>query len=108
MVHLRPFNTIRSKLVYSKDKVHKNERAGMVYKIKCSDCDKEYIGGTERCLKKCLTEHHRITSPVGHHIDYNKHSFQQSEVSILHQEMGWFRRGAAESFHICKKKPALN
>ena len=32
-------NTIRSCLVHPKDKVTKDEQAGVVYQIQCSDCD---------------------------------------------------------------------
>ncbi len=43
MVHRRPFNTIRIKSVHPRGKVTKDKQAGVVYIIKCSDCDKEYI-----------------------------------------------------------------
>lgn len=107
-VHHRPFNTIRSHLVHPKDKVPKDERTGVVYQIQCGDCDATYVGETERSLRKRVSEHHRSSSPVGEHLQHRKHSFSDQEVSVLHQEADWFRRGVAESIHITQEEPALN
>ena len=107
-VHLKPFNTLRSHLVHPKDKVPLEERAGLVYYIKCGDCSASYVGETERKLHKRIKEHRRTTSPVGHHLEYNKHSFQKDNVKVLHQETNWFRRGVAEAIHIEKERPILN
>ena len=107
-VHLRPFNTIRGHLVHPKDKIDKEEQAGVVYKINCGSCEASYVGETERRLKKRITEHHRESSPVGHHERYNKHSFDQSDVSILHCESDSFKRVVAEAIHIEEEQPTLN
>ncbi len=107
-VHLRPYNSIRSRLVHPKDKVTNNEKAGLVYHIKCGDCDATYVGETERNLRKRIAEHHRPSSPIGSHMDQNQHTFQQEEVSVLHQEPDWFRRGVAEAIHIAMENPVLN
>ena len=107
-VHLRPYNTIRSRLVHPKDKITKEEKAGLVYHVKCGDCDATYVGETERNLKKRINEHHRSSSPIGQHMDQRRHSFSSEGVSILHQETDWFRRGVAESIHIAMEDPVLN
>ena len=107
-VHHRPYNTIRSRLVHPKDKVNKVDRAGVVYHIQCSDCNVTYVGETERVLKKRLTEHHKPSSPVGEHIMSHQHTFSNDDVSILHQDSDWFRRGVAEAIHITTEQPALN
>ena len=107
-VHLRPFNTIRSSLVHPKDKVPKEDKAGLVYQVKCGDCSATYVGETERKLKQRITEHHKSSSPIGHHLQWNQHSFSNSDVSILHQENDWFRRGVAEAIHIEQEGPILN
>ena len=107
-VHLRPYNSIRSRLVHPKDKITKDEKAGLVYHIKCGGCDASYVGETERNLKKRVSEHHRSSSPVGAHMERNQHSFSKEEVSVLHQEPDWFRRGVAESIHIAMRQPVLN
>ena len=109
-VHLRPFNTIREHLVHPKDKLAKEDQAGVVYKISCGSgsCEASYVGETERKLSKRVSEHHRESSPVGHHERFNQHKFNQSDVSILHRESDWFRRGVAEAIHIEEEQPTLN
>ena len=107
-VHLRPYNTIRSRLVHPKDKITNEEKAGVVYHIKCGDCDATYVGETERRLNKRIKEHHRDSSPVGHHLKDRKHSISERSISVLHQESDWFRRGVAEAIHILQDDPPLN
>ena len=107
-VHMKPSNTIRSRLVRPKDKVDKMEQSGCVYQIKCDDCDSNYVGETSRRLSERISEHHRSSSPVGHHVQYNKHSFSSDSVSILHKEQDWFRRGVAEALKIEEQSPNLN
>ena len=62
---------IRSRLVHPKDKVSKDERAGVVYQIQCSDCDAAYVGETERSLHIHLTAQPQLLDPpVGHHLNH--------------------------------------
>ena len=42
-----------------KDKVEKQKKVGVVYKIPCSQCEKVYIGETGRQLGTRITEHRR-------------------------------------------------
>ena len=107
-VHLRPYNRLRDKLVHPKDKVSNEEKTGVVYHIKCGDCDYAYVGETERRLSKRIKEHHRSSSPVGHHLIHRKHSISEQDISVLHQESDWFRRGVAEAIHIAQEDPVLN
>ena len=46
----KPFNMIRSLFVNPKDKTKKEKQFGVVHSVRCSDCDKEYIGETSRIL----------------------------------------------------------
>ena len=80
----------------------------MVYKIACDGCDASYVGETERKLSTRFKEHHRSSSPVGHHVEFNKHSVSDASVSVLHKESDWFRRGVAEAIHIDQHSPILN
>ena len=76
-VHLRPHNTIRGSLVHPKDKVNKEEKAGVVYHIKCSDCNSNYVGETERRLCKRIKEHRQDSSPIAQHTVEHNHSFSE-------------------------------
>ena len=107
-VHLRPTNTIRSRLVHPKDKLGTLEQAGVVYKIACNDCTSTYVGETERRLRARVSEHHRASSPVGHHTSFHNHNIDENSVTVLHKESDWFRRGVAEAIHIVKEGPILN
>ena len=90
-VHMKPYNSIRSRLVHPKDKIPMEEKAGLVYMIQCGDCNAKYLGETERKLNKRIKEHHKPSSPVGHHIQYNDHNFEKDNVKVLQLESaeGW-------------------
>ena len=107
-VHTRPTNTIRSILVAPKDKTDKLDQAGVVYQIGCQNCPAHYVGETERQLSKRVKEHQRPSSPVQHHMEYNKHSFDPNEIRILDHDSNWVSRGIREAIHISRTQPPLN
>ena len=82
------------------------ELCGVVYHLECADCDHQYIGETERPLKKRLAEHQRDSSPVGHHLSYTGHRL--SEEKVLDRDSRWFQRGVREVIHIRNRSPSLN
>ena len=43
---VKPQTTLRQVLVHPEDKVEKQKKAGVVYKIPCSQCEKVYSGET--------------------------------------------------------------
>ena len=107
-VHMKPTNTIRSRLVHPKDKIPKDQKCGVVYHVECADCNNSYVGETARSLKSRLKEHRQPPSHVGQHLKEAKHHFEEQEVAVLHQEANWFKRGVAEAFHIEQQRPTLN
>ena len=107
-VHFRPTNTLRSKLVHPIDNTDPLEKSGVVYKILCKDCPEKYVGETERKLNAMFKEHHRSSSPVGHHMEYRRHSTDEESISVLTQEADCFRRGVTEAIHIQREAPTLN
>jgi len=56
---MKPHTTIRNLLVHPKDKVNTEETAECVYRIPCKNCQKVYIGETERSLGVCTKEHRK-------------------------------------------------
>ena len=58
-VVFRPLRTLRQMLVRLKDPLPVDERKGVVYSFPCVECRSMYIGQTGRCLKQCVSEHHR-------------------------------------------------
>ena len=53
----KPITTLRRLLTNVKDKDKPEDRQGVVYKIKCCDCQASYIGESGRNLSTRLTEH---------------------------------------------------
>ena len=107
-VHIRPTNTVRSILVAPKDKTKTLDKAGVVYQIRCQDCPAHYVGETERQLGRRVKEHQRPSSPVHHHMNYNKHSFDPQEVTVMDHDTNWLARGIREAIHITRTNPPLN
>ena len=107
-VHSKPSNTIRSQLVTPKDKTSKLDKAGIIYRIDCQDCNQHYVGETERPLQKRLTEHKKDSSPVGAHLHAEQHQFSADNVNILDRENKWFQRGVKEAIYIAATNPPLN
>ena len=78
--------------------------------MQCGECDSHYVGETERQLKIRVNEHQkRKSSHVFQHLKQHEHTFSSTEdVSVLHTESDWFKRGVAESIHILRKRPTIN
>ena len=95
-------------MVAPKDKTDKLDKSGVVYKIDCQDCDQNYVGETERNLRKRMTEHKRESSPVGAHLHSHHHSFEADNISVLDRDSRWFQRGVKEAIHIAATSPTLN
>ena len=43
-VHIRPYNTMRGRLVHPKDKLALLDQSGGVYQISCNNCPSTYVG----------------------------------------------------------------
>ncbi len=55
--YFKPSNTINQLLVWSKDKILKEQVVEPVHHIPCGTCKVSYIGETERSLKSRFIEH---------------------------------------------------
>ena len=47
-VAMKPYKTLKTVLVHTKDKQEKEDLTECVYKVPCANCDKTYIGETGR------------------------------------------------------------
>jgi len=90
-VHVKPHNTICSKVVALKDKTDRSEKTRVAYIIKCQDCEAKYVGETKRRLRKKIQEHNHAPSSVRDHMRSEGHSFDSDKVKVLHQDGNWFR-----------------
>ena len=59
-----------SYFISNKDKIPDFSSSNLVYQITCPGCNKSYIGKTDRCLHKCLSEYatQHTTSAVAQHL----------------------------------------
>ncbi|XP_072018528.1 uncharacterized protein [Amphiura filiformis] len=92
-VHVKPANTVRSTLVAPKDKPKKCDRSCVIYGISCNNCASQYVGETERPLRKRLSEHKR-PSPVGAHLNSEGHEFNTDNVKVLDSDSSWLQRAS--------------
>ena len=106
--HSKPHKTIRQMLVAPKDKDSAEDVSGVVYNIKCKDCEAEYIGETGRALTERLKEHKMNSSVVCHHAKLNKHKIDMDNVEIVDRDSRWFERGVREAIYIRARSPSLN
>ena len=77
----RPYNSTRYQLTHVKDKTEKLKKCGVVYHVKCEQCNIDYIGETGRSLDKRLEEH--IAKSNSAIIEHCRHTGQQSTRKIL-------------------------
>jgi hypothetical protein len=90
------------------------DRKGAIYKIHC-DCDKIYIGETERRLSARIEDHKKYVSgfkteisPLAEHSLITGCAFDWNDTKILDNDSNSFRRKVKEAFYIKKDKPNLN
>ena len=79
----KPTTTIKNMLCSTaKDKLHKMDKPGVIYSIKCHAHNSHYVGETGRAGKERLYEHRVIS-----HLDSKRsHSLEKVEVANLEQE----------------------
>jgi len=75
---MKPYKTLKGVLVHPKDKQEKEDVTECVYKVHCANCDKTYIGETERKFGVRLQEHRT-------EVEYKKRKDAHSQEAIVHQ-----------------------
>lgn len=98
----------------SKDKIPVKKQSG-IYSIECGDCDAEYFGQTKRSIEKRFKEHQYHTriqdtekSSVAKHMVDNNHTFELSNLKLIHRVDKFYELNAHESFYIHKNKNNRN
>lgn len=85
----KPIRKLRNELCRLKDTRRTDEKAGVVYKIECGDCNAKYVGETGRQVKDRMAEHQRdirnkkAASKVYEHVKETGYSFKFDQVSVL-------------------------
>ena len=111
----QPINTLRQLIVHPKDPIPKEDKAGVVYQIPCSDCPQTYIGQTGRTLGQRIKEHKKavkdrnvITSALAEHTCQTGHTIDWCQTEILETNQNTSRRCLLESWMIQKEPHTLN
>jgi len=107
-------NTLGSKLSKLKDNIPSTSRTNLVYRIKCNNCTKNYIGETGRELHVRLNEHQRNVrnedenSLLFQHVDNTGHNFDFRNVDILAYEENYSTRRFLEASYTISDKNSIN
>ena len=87
---------------------------GIVYKIKCKDCDCVYIGQTSRALKTCVKEHAKAIATFDensllakHHMRHS-HQIDLTSVEIVDRSSAWRQRLIPKAWHSVRDTNAIN
>jgi hypothetical protein len=100
--------TVRNML--NNNKRNKLDKAGLVYKINCNECDAIYVGETKRKLITRLTEHKNaisninIKSNIADHAHNTQHNINFDNIHVSYYEKKYLARKFLESFEIEKLK----
>ena len=119
-----------------KDKVTKDQKANVIYKIICPSCNNVYVGKTDRCFRIRMNEHGtRSDQPMNQHLNnwtafqetvninallklfnYSKQIDHKAHVlngvlnncDIIDSNENWSQICFLEAFYIKKLSPSIN
>ena len=105
-VAFRCIKKLRSFIPSPKDPVPPFSRCGVVYEIKCKDCDNKYIGQTKNSLNTRLQQHKaalRLCQPdksaIAEHAICTGHQINWTDPKVLDRESRWRHRLFLEAWH---------
>ena len=110
----KPINTVQYFLPKYKDTNAIVRNA--IYRIKCNDCNREYVGQTKQYLTERLGQHKKAlekdieknSTLVTHRHNTNHNNFDFGNVKIISIENNYFIRLLKESYFIKKTNNPLN
>ena len=93
-----------------KDKDHKLQKSGVIYKYKCPhiNCQEEYIGESGRTFGDRLKKHLKAPSPIHQHTSSTGHPVSPDYFSVVHRESQGLTRNIKETMFIRVNDPSLN
>ena len=81
-----------------KDRRNNLEKAGVVYKIECKECESNYVGEKGRCLQDRIDDHKKDVrkkterSNIYQHVRNTGHEFKFEEMKVLDEEANAIKR----------------
>ena len=110
----KPIRTISNIFKKPKEKIEKEASRGVVYRIKCKDCDSVYVGQTSRALKTRVKEQAKALATLDensllakHHIIHS-HRIDLENVEIIDRSSTWRPRLILEAWHFVRDRNAIN
>ena len=88
----KPKNTLHGALTKVKDKEKPEEQAGVVYNVRCKDCDAHYVGETGKRLSSRVQEHQRainrkdISSAIFKHCEEHRHEVDWQGAEVVYRD----------------------
>ena len=108
-VYFKGHSSVKKNLVSPKDKDDKMNKSGIIYRIKCADCDEDYVGEAGRIFRDRFKEHLRAPSPLYNHHQASGHPLpMRDNVDILARENHNTSRWIKESMFIRVNDPPMN
>ena len=108
-IYHRPFKSIRQQLIHVKDKTEKLKKCGVVYYLKCEQCENDYIGEAGRSLDIRLKEHiAKTNSVIYEHCIHTGHKIDPQNTKILTSEDSTIKHRVKETINIKQRRPSLN
>jgi hypothetical protein len=107
----KPFNTIRSLLVHPKDKTPAAKKCGVIYNVKCPECNETYVGESARSLETRMGDHKKNYGPltaVAEHRLHHHHTIETKDADVIGREEVWGKRKILESIEIRERRPQMN
>ena len=106
--------TVKNIVCKLKDRKNNLEKAGVVYKIECKDCESNYVGETGRCLQDRINKHKKDVrkknerSNIYQHVRNTGHEFKFEEVKVLDEEANAIKRRFLEGVHTLMNRDTIN
>ena len=114
-VALKPYLTLGHIFAKPKDPVKTNQKTHAVYSIPCGDCEKEYLGQSNRQFGTQLKEHQKAVSTLdkgksalAEHVCYTKHEIVWENSKVITTNNRYGQRLCLEAWHINISNHALN
>ena len=98
---------LKSILPSLKEPVPQMTRSRVVYKVMCTGCNACYVGMTARHFKTRLSEHLKVSAPVGAHLSSCR-SIDAYETEILDACHDTDKLSTLEALYIQKLDPQIN
>ena len=87
---------------------------GVIYSVRCKDCDGEYVGETERKLSTSMSEHRTSAtkgnekSALSTHNLRTCHTFDWDHIEVVDTEPRRNQRQVTEAIHIRVRNIYIN